>query len=52
MRQPVYAGQFKRDVKAVRRRGKDMGKLRLLMALLIEAKPLPTSYHDHALRGR
>lgn len=52
MRKPVTASQFKRDVKAARRRGKDRGKLRLLMTLLIEAKPLPASYHDHALRGR
>lgn len=28
MRQPAYAGQFKRDVKQARRRGKDLGKLK------------------------
>ncbi|MBS0211818.1 MAG: type II toxin-antitoxin system YafQ family toxin [Proteobacteria bacterium] len=51
MRIPVYSGQFKRDVRAVGKRGKDMDKLRALMALLIEAKPLPASCLDHPLKG-
>ncbi len=51
MRQPDYSGQFKRDVKLANRRGKDMGKLKVLLGLLIEGKPLPTSYIDHPLRG-
>jgi mRNA interferase YafQ len=51
MRQPVYSGQFKRDVKHAERRGKDMSKLRRILALLIEGDPLPASYKDHPLRG-
>jgi len=51
MRQPDYSGQFKRDVKQAQKRGKDMGKLKTLLALLIEGKPLPTSYLDHPLKG-
>jgi hypothetical protein len=35
MRQPDYSGQFKRDVKQAQKRGKDMDKLRILLALLI-----------------
>lgn len=52
MRIPVYSGQLKRDVKAARKRGKDMEKLKSLMTLLIEAAPLPASYLDHPLKGQ
>lgn len=44
--------QFRRDAELARRRGKDMDKLRALMALLMHEKPLPASYRDHALRGQ
>lgn len=51
MRTPVLSGQFRRDVRKVEKRGKDMDKLRALMTLLIEAAPLPESYLDHPLKG-
>jgi mRNA interferase YafQ len=51
MRRPGYSGQFKRDVKQAQRRGKDMGKLKTLLGLLIEGKPLPVSCLDHPLKG-
>ncbi|PKY09641.1 YafQ family addiction module toxin [Acidithiobacillus marinus] len=51
MRQPDYSGQFKRDVKQAQKRGKDMGKLKTLLGLLIEGKPLPATYLDHPLKG-
>jgi len=51
MRQPDYSGQFKRDVKPAQKRGKDMGKLKTLLTLLIEGKPLPAPYLDHPLKG-
>lgn len=49
---PVRSSQFKRDVKRVRKRGKDMAKLRTLLDLLIEQAPLPDAYQDHPLRGK
>ena len=51
MRQPDYSGQFKRDVKQSQKRGKDMSKLKTLLGLLIEGKPLPANYLDHPLKG-
>lgn len=51
MRNPVYSGQFKRDLKAAKKRGKDMNKLKALMSLLIEGQPLPLEYKDHHLIG-
>ncbi len=51
MRQPSYSGQFRRDVKQAQKRGKDLDKLKTLLALLIEEKPLPRVYLDHPLKG-
>jgi len=48
---PIRSGQFKRDVKRLGRRGKEMSKLRTILSLLIEGEPLPQEYLDHPLRG-
>ena len=48
---PARSGRFRRDVKRAEKRGKDMAKLRAVLLLLIEEKPLPTSYKDHPLKG-
>ena len=47
----IQVGQFKRDVRLCKKRDKDMSKLRDLMLLLIEEKPLPSEYKDHPLKG-
>lgn len=52
MRSPAYSSQFKRDVKAAQKRGKDMDKLKALMSLLIEGKVLGVTYLDHPLKGK
>lgn len=52
MRQPSYSGKFKRDVKAAKKRGKDMAKLKTLIGLLVEGREPPASYLDHPLKGR
>lgn len=51
MRNLVRGAQFKRDVKLAVKRGKDMAKLRELLLLLLEGKPLPPHYQDHPLGG-
>ncbi len=48
---PVRSGQFRRDVKRMEKRGKDLRKLRELLELLISASELPSSYKDHPLKG-
>ena len=50
MRTPEYSTQFRRDVKRAGKRGKDMGKLKTLLALLIAGDPLPARYKDHPLK--
>ena len=51
MRSLVRGAQFRRDVKLAERRGKDMSKLREVILLLAEGKPLPPRYKDHPLSG-
>jgi len=51
MRSPSYSGQFKRDVKLVEKRGKDMGKLRNIIDLLLAGQPLSRELGDHPLKG-
>jgi len=48
---PVQSTQFKKDVKKARKRGKNLGKLKALLSLLIQQTPLPEAYQDHPLRG-
>jgi len=43
--------QFKRDVKRLIRRGKDMDKLKNVIACLVNAEPLGTRNRDHPLKG-
>lgn len=47
----IQGTQFKRDVKLNIRRGKDMSKLKKLITILIEGKPIPPEYNDHPLKG-
>ena len=48
---PVWSGQFKRDVRRAEKRKKDMDKLKAVLTLLVEEKPIPASYKDHTLKG-
>lgn len=48
---PVRSGQFRRDVKRMEKRGKDLGKLRNILGLLIGEHALPPIYKDHPLKG-
>jgi len=51
LRTPIRGAQFRRDVKLAQKRGKDMAKLREVILLLIEGKPLPARHKDHSLGG-
>jgi mRNA interferase YafQ len=48
---PVWSRKFKRDVRRVEKRGKDMEKLKAVLSLLIEEMPLPPNFRDHPLKG-
>lgn len=49
MLKPEFSGQFKRDYKAVLRRGCDQKKLEEVVTLLCNEQPLPEACRDHAL---
>ena len=48
---PVRSTQFKRDVGRAKKRGRDLGKLRAVLASLIRQEPLTARHLDHPLRG-
>jgi mRNA interferase YafQ len=48
---PVISGQFRRDVKRVEKRGKEMSKPRSVLQMLVTGGELPAHYRDHPLRG-
>ena len=43
--------QFERDVKLMRKRGKDLAKLQAVVRRLAAGACLPRKHHDHALTG-
>lgn len=50
MRAASYSSQFHRDVKRLKKRGKDLEKLKTLIELLLDARPLPAQYKDDPLK--
>jgi mRNA interferase YafQ len=51
MRQIEYSGQFKRDLKRAKKRGKSIEKIKLTIKLLIDGGNLPEALLDHPLKG-
>ena len=43
--------QFVRDVKRMRRRGKDLEKLKAIVSQLAKSESLEAKHRDHALAG-
>jgi mRNA interferase YafQ len=48
---PVYTGQFERDVKKAKKRGKNPAKLKIIVGSLIEGEKLDPLQRDHQLSG-
>lgn len=46
-----YSSKFKKDFKAIVRRGYDISLFEEVLTLLREEKVLPEEYSDHALKG-
>ncbi|MEN2996794.1 MAG: type II toxin-antitoxin system YafQ family toxin [Acetomicrobium sp.] len=47
-----YSSQFKKDIRRIKRQGKDLEKLREAISLLAQGVALPAHYLDHSLRGQ
>jgi mRNA interferase YafQ len=52
MRTIRRTSQFKRDVKQMQRRGKDLGKLKEVLESLVRDEKLSQKYRDHVLVGQ
>lgn len=48
---PQYAWQFKKDLKRIKKQGKKIEKLKIVLRLLITGEQLPFKYKDHSLKG-
>lgn len=51
MLQIEYSNAFKKDLKLLRKRGKDINKFKTVADFLINEQPLPQKYRDHSLLG-
>lgn len=47
----VYTARMKHDARLMKKRGKDMSKLVMVLDLLASGNPLPENYKDHQLSG-
>jgi mRNA interferase YafQ len=48
---PGYKNSFKKDLKLLKKRGKDIQKLFNVISNLIHQKPLEKKHVDHSLKG-
>jgi mRNA interferase YafQ len=48
---PQETTRFRRDLRRMRRRGKDVQKLQAVVRLLVQEQPLAERHHDHPLVG-
>ncbi len=46
-----YTNHFKRNLKLLKKQGKDLSKLNEVLDLLTKGEPLPIKYKDHSLTG-
>ena len=51
MYQILFTNKMKRDVKRIKKRGKNISKLVDVLDLLSTGKPLESKYRDHQLSG-
>jgi len=51
MLKPSFTKQFERDLKKIKKRGKNTKKLKSILSDLIDEKRLEEKYRDHKLIG-
>jgi mRNA interferase YafQ len=51
MLSPIFENRFKKDIKRLQKRGKDIEKLKIVIEKLLENQELEPKYKDHALTG-
>ena len=48
---PIYTKQFERDTKRMKKRGKNLEKLKIIIRSLVEEESLDAIHRDHKLIG-
>jgi mRNA interferase YafQ len=48
---PIFENSFNKDIKRLKKRGKDMEKLKAVIEKLLAGEQLDLKYKDHALTG-
>ena len=48
---PVYTRQFGRDIKRLKKRGKNLDKLKIIIRSIVAEEPLDAIHRDHKLIG-
>ena len=51
MLKPAYTGQFGRDTKRMKKRGKNLEKLKIIIRSIVAEEPLDPIHRDHKLIG-
>ena len=51
MLSPQETTRFRRDLRRMRRRGKEIGKMQAIVRRLVNEEPLPERHRDHRLVG-
>ena len=49
---PAYTKQFEKDVKKIKKRRKNLDKLKIIVRTLLEGKQLDLLHHNHKLIGK
>ncbi|MCK4514504.1 MAG: type II toxin-antitoxin system YafQ family toxin [Spirochaetaceae bacterium] len=52
MKKLGYSSQFKKDLKRVRKSGRQVDQLPLILELLQHERPIPPNFKDHRIAGR
>lgn len=47
----IYQHRFKKDLEIVKKRGKNIDRLKAVLEILLEGKPLPVKNRNHKLKG-
>jgi len=48
---PIYLNRFKKELLKIKKRGNDTDKLKTIISLLLQEKPLPDKHRNHKLQG-
>ncbi len=49
---PVYTRQFEKDIKRMKKRGKNLDKLKIIARSLVSEEPLDPLHREHKLSGK